>query len=229
MNITPVQSSPVRRFAVEGDRIPDGPRTLKHAEILAHRRSLVGSPHLAPLTNLVSRLRTQGLDIPDFDPLDGGCGGTVLFVHESPGRRARRKTGSGYISQNNDDQSAANFYRLRQEAGVDRKNITLWNIVPHFCGNTSNDSKITRADVEAGSRHLLDVISKMPNIIAIVLCGRKAQQAIPWVHDAYPHLQLLFMPHCSPTNLNRRPQDREEIKRVLGTVSKLIGQQHICR
>jgi hypothetical protein len=46
----------------------------------------------------------------------------VLFPHENPGRRAtsERESGSGSISADNNDETAANFFRMRDQAGLPR-------------------------------------------------------------------------------------------------------------
>ena len=45
--------------------------------------------------------------VPDFDPNNGGIHATVLFLFEKPGPKTDPKNkGSGYISQDNDDETA---------------------------------------------------------------------------------------------------------------------------
>lgn len=198
----------------------DASRTFKSPAVVAHRRTMLKEPHCAPLTAFVGALRHSGLDVPDFDPFDGGVNARFLFVHESPGKRARGKTGSGFISQNNDDQSAATFFRLRVEVGLERQQTAMWNIVPEYCGATSNESQLKRSDIQAGAARLLQVVELMPRLEVIILCGRKAQLAASIIRETLPNIEILSMPHCSPTNLNRRPQDRETIRQVL---SKLVG------
>ena len=45
--------------------------------------------------------------VPDFDPNNGGIHAKVLFLFEKPGPKTDPKNkGSGYISQDNDDETA---------------------------------------------------------------------------------------------------------------------------
>jgi hypothetical protein len=193
----------------------DCPSSLKSPEVVAHRRSMLQQPHVAPLTALIDSWRV-GLDIPDFDPFDGGIAARVLFVFESPGKRAK---GSGFISQNNPDPTANNFFRLREEAGISRSSLALWNVIPEYRGATSNKSKLTTKDIVAGGRRLREVITLMPSLEMIVFSGKKAQAASQVITEAFPHLQIFGMPHPSPTNLNCRPMMRDEIRRVMGQVA----------
>ena len=58
----------------------------------------------------------------------------MLFLHENPGRRAtsERESGSGSISADNNDETAANFFRMRDQAGLPRDQLVSWNVVPWY-------------------------------------------------------------------------------------------------
>jgi hypothetical protein len=44
-------------------------------------------PHIAPLTAYAASLRLRGsVEVPEFDPLDGGTNARVLFLLEKPAR-----------------------------------------------------------------------------------------------------------------------------------------------
>jgi len=88
------------------------PKSLGDAEQRRARTALLSEPHIQPLTEFVERMRfTKGPDygIPYFDPLDGGVDAKALFLLEAPGPKAIR---SGFISRNNPDETAKNFYLL---------------------------------------------------------------------------------------------------------------------
>ena len=57
--------------------------------------------------------------VPDFDPLDGGIETRTLFLFEKPGRMTAdgfaRRFGSGFISRNNDDQTAEATFAFTDE------------------------------------------------------------------------------------------------------------------
>lgn len=65
----------------------DKPRTLRESSEIGARRALLKEPHVRPLTEYVSGLRTKyiGWEFPDFDPMDGGIDANLLFLFEKPG------------------------------------------------------------------------------------------------------------------------------------------------
>src|SRR5687768_17686660 len=96
----------------------DAPKSLADTSTGKARLAALSEPHIAPLAAFVKRLRQAAghvEGVPDFDPLDGGVLAECLFVLEAPGGRAVR---SGFVSRNNPDETAKNFYLLNQEAGL---------------------------------------------------------------------------------------------------------------
>lgn len=70
--------------------------------------------------------------IPDFDPWDGGVHAQVLFLLEAPGSKA---VDSGFVSRNNPDETAKNFFELNRDAGIPRELTVIWNVVPWYIGD----------------------------------------------------------------------------------------------
>jgi uracil-DNA glycosylase len=108
----------------------DAPKTLGDAEERGRRSGRLLSPHMRNLTEFVEALRSKtgyGEDIPNFDPADGGVEARCLFLLEAPGRKAVR---SGFVSRNNPDETAKNFFKLNHEAGIPRHDTAIWNVVP---------------------------------------------------------------------------------------------------
>jgi hypothetical protein len=72
---------------------------------------------VAPLNRLVGQINASrnGHLAPWFDPDGGGTDARVLFLLENPGRRATSMRGSGFISADNNDDTAANFFRMRDQ------------------------------------------------------------------------------------------------------------------
>jgi len=95
------------------------PKAHRFGDVVADKRRRVHEPHVAPLTRLVEEINEgRAHRAPWFDPDGGGTGARVLFLHENPGRRATSKRGSGFISADNNDKTAANFFRMRDQAGL---------------------------------------------------------------------------------------------------------------
>ena len=75
---------------------------------------------------------------------------------EAPGRRAIE---SGFVSRDNPDETAKNFFLLNIEAGIDRKLTVCWNIVPWYIGSDTKIRTANSNDTASGARCLNRVIS----------------------------------------------------------------------
>ena len=88
------------------------PKWQRDPDFLAVKQGRLREEHVAPLQALVDEIR-QDRDtdaVPYVDPDSGGVGARVLFIVESPaGPGALR---SGMLSPNDDDETAANMWRL---------------------------------------------------------------------------------------------------------------------
>jgi hypothetical protein len=59
------------------------------------------------------------VEVPEFDPLDGGVEAQVLFLFEKPGPMTAelggsKRSGSGFISRNNDDPTAEATFKVHR-------------------------------------------------------------------------------------------------------------------
>ena len=206
----------------------DRPRTnLEPAEI-ARKLALLEEPHVAPLTAYVRSLRaSRGGDdsIPWFDPTDAGVDSPILVLLEAPGRRATAKQGSGFISADNDDPTAANAWRLYQEAGINRRSdLVVWNVIPWYIGTDRGVRTWTEADLDEARDALRSLIDLLPRLGVVVLQGKAAQKAWDLLGLEMP---LIRTPHPSPRNLNTRPHAREEILNAL-RAAKALSRGQVC-
>lgn len=79
-------------------------------------------------TDLVHQIRTERnltTEVPGFDPINGNERAKYLFLLEAPGPRSLQ---TGHISFDNPDPSAKNLREQLAAAGIDRKDIALWNV-----------------------------------------------------------------------------------------------------
>lgn len=177
---------------------------------------------MEPLTTFAAQLRlTHPEGVPDFDPLDGGVDAECLFLLEAPGRKAVR---SGFVSRNNPDETASNFFKLNEEANLRRNCTVTWNAVPWYIGDSQRIRAATRADLSAAQEHLVRLLSLLPRLRAIVLVGRKAQLFTTMVQQLAPSVTVLSCPHPSPLSLNGRAARRAELLACLVKVAQLLGQ-----
>jgi len=205
----------------------DLPKMLGNSEATKERLNQIELPHMVPLTEFVRKLRSRmGSDstIPYFDPWDGGINAEVLFLLEAPGPKARD---SGFISRNNPDETAKNFYELNVEAGIDRKRTAVWNVVPWYIGSGSRIRAANSSDIEEGIQSLGELIRLLPKLRAIVLVGRKAQRAKSTIANVAPRLTVFSCPHPSPLFVNRRTANRGLILAELCRVQSFLDEHDV--
>ena len=150
----------------------DGPRTLRSRAERDRRKTLLREPHIAPLTEFADMLRSADVAVPYFDPLDGGNAARMLFLFEKPGPMTDPEGGSGFISRNNDDATAEAAFHFMRQAGIDRKDTILWNVIPGW----NKTIRIAKGELEQGRLALNALFTLLPRLRIVVLVGRKAAQ-----------------------------------------------------
>jgi len=186
-----------------------GPRALRDPVKLAARRASVGdAPHLSPLQDWIATMvarRGSGTVAPDFDPSEAGVDARVLVLLEAPGpmtNSGNARPGSGFISVDNDDQTAENCWTLRRSSGL-VEGVLHWNIVPWYLGPAS--VKPNAQELAQGAMELRSMLPLLPNLSAVVLCGRYAQTG--WTDHIAPftgqNLRVLGTWHPSARSLNQ--------------------------
>ena len=202
----------------------DGPRSLRDRGVRERREALLDQPHVRALTQYVRALRKQNRgEVPYFDPLDGGIDARVLFLFEKPGPmtdirlRTAQRNGSGFISRNNDDESAAATFRFMAEVGIPRELTVIWNVVPWWDGAL----RVRAAELRQGAKETRNLINLLPNLQAVVFVGKKANRARRHLEGS--RLALLSSAHPSPKvravypDLWRSiPSDWAKVKPILG-------------
>ena len=123
---------------------------------------------------LVCSIRARGLAVPNVDPDDGGTNARVLFLLETPGPRA---VNSNFVSCSNDDPSARNMKAELECAGLSRREVVLWNVVPHCVSTQDKNANATMAQIKESVPDTQEFIARLPALKAIVFCGRRAQRA----------------------------------------------------
>jgi uracil-DNA glycosylase len=204
----------------------DRAKLLGDPEARQIRLSQLHEAHLAPLTSFVESLRAEaGPDaaIPYFDPWDGGVEAQILFLLEAPGRKAVR---SGFISRNNPDDTATNFFELNLQAAIDRKRTISWNAIPWYIGTGAKIRAATPADLERGLRPLPRLLDLLPKLEAVVFVGRKAEKARPEVERLRPNLSLFNCPHPTPMFVNHACGNRDRILAVLRDVARCMSMRN---
>ena len=141
---------------------------------------------------------------------------------EVPSPMAGGSSGSGFISVDNNDQTAANLWALRKEAHLD-SSVLITNSVPWFLGPAS--IKPSRDEREIGAESLLELMQLLPALRTVVCVGTVARRT--WdvhVQNGAPFgLEVLWTYHPSPQAINANPDYRRHIRATLAR-ARLIGE-----
>jgi uracil-DNA glycosylase len=185
----------------------------KNSEFLAGKRARLHDAHVRPLNELVQRWRAEGRQVPWVDPDSGGIFSRILFLHESPGPASSVGHGSGFISPDNNDQTAARFWRLSSEAGLERGSFVNWNAVPWYASSSGETANATNADGKAALPYLHQFVLLLGALRVVVVMGSFAEHW--WLRylrePDSPVLPLITAPHPSGSTRRSRPQFEDEI------------------
>ena len=203
--------------------LDDKPKSLAHKAVREARLARLREPHISKLTDFVELIRREtgrGHLIPYFDPADGGTEGQCLFIFEAPGPKAVE---SGFISRNNPDETAKNFFLLSKEANLRRELTVSWNIVPWYIGSGTKLRHPTNEEIQHGIRYLNLLIPLFYNLRIMVFSGRRAQHALQFLNQNWP-FEIMKIFHPSPLFVNNAPGNRNIILGdLLRISSKLAG------
>jgi uracil-DNA glycosylase len=169
------------------------------------------------VSHIRKKQRLTEAEVPGFDPKNGNENAKYLFLLEAPGPMAVQ---SGKISFENDDPTAKNMKKQLNEAGIDRRDIALWNVVPWFIGNKDGTIRAPNGqDVKSACKYLELLVGAMPKLKCIFLVGGAARRA---------HLDLSGMTtarivcchHPSGRVMNLNPAAKEENVKIFQFVKK---------
>ncbi len=201
----------------------DSPRSMRHEGVRRRRRAMLAEPHMIRLTAYAAGLRQRhSVEVPEFDPLDGGVDARVLFLFEKPGPMTadgstfNGRLGSGFISRNNDDPSAAATIGFMREAGIHRKLTVSWNVIPWWNGTR----KVTSLELREGVGCVKELISLLPKLSAVVMVGGKAARARAYLETT--NLALFSSDHPSPLVRAKFPERWKAIPSEWGKVGRFL-------
>jgi uracil-DNA glycosylase len=200
----------------------DQPKCLGQAGVREARMRDIHLPHVRPLNDMVAAWRAvkgPAFEIPYFDPMDGGTKAECLFLLEAPGPKAVE---AGFVSRNNPDETARNFFLLNAEAGLDRRRTVTWNICPWYVGTATKIRPVSRADIRDARDPLGQLLQLLPNLRLIALVGKKAALERGSIEALSPGAAIVEMPHPSPRYVNRRPGNRAVLLDALHSLVQIM-------
>ncbi len=176
------------------------PKQHRNPEFLAAKQSRLREEHVAPVQAFVDEIRQErGTEsVPYVDPESGGVSARVLFILESPAGPAA--LGSGMLSPDNDDETAANMWRLYEQSGLPRSTALHWNAVPWYVGDDGREKSVKAREVLAGALWLDRLLDLLPELRLVVTMGKPAEQAFKAYVDVHggDRVEWLAAPHPSP-------------------------------
>jgi G:T/U-mismatch repair DNA glycosylase len=176
---------------------------------------------MCPLTDMVDELRAEERGyVPDMDPLDGGVVARLLFLMEKPGPmtapREAGKQGSGFISRDNDDQTAAAIFGFMNASRIPRDQTLLWNAIPWWNGTI----RITPQEWRDGLSRLEALTALLPDLRGVVLVGKKAERARAFLTER--GLSVWASAHPSPRNRAAYPARWNAIPEIWSEAARSI-------
>src|SRR5205823_11177423 len=158
-------------------RFTDRPKLFADPAACAAQTKQLREQHIAPLTVFVEALRAQVG--PRFKHSQFRSMGWRYRCRYSILTRSYRPKAvlSGFVSRNNPDETAKNFFQLNAEAKIPRKRTVTWNVVPWYIGNSKGIRAAKRTDLEQGAHLLPKLLSLLPKLRTVVFVGRKSENA----------------------------------------------------
>lgn len=201
--------------------MPRHPDSLLDPANLDARRALLDEPHMRGLGGMIAALRTRLPDpVPDADPLDGGDAARLLLLLETPGPTIMR---TGFVSRDNGGGTSANLRRFLDGAGLARRDVVIWNVVPWLIHAGGPNRAPRRDEVARGLALLPALLDRLPALLVAVLSGRPASRAEPVLRDLRPALPVLTMPHPSPTYVNTSPEVARRLAATLAEAARRLA------
>lgn len=183
--------------------------------------------HVAPINRWIDAQHEADGWMPYVAPVHGGVGARVLSVLRDPGPKTLVGGGSGFVSVENDDPTAAGQAVAFDAVGIPLGDLTPWNIYPWYINRAPS-----AAERREGLVPLRRLVGIMPRLRVVLLQGRDAQAGwralvrrdavareldLVVIETYHPGRQALF--HPDPVERSRRVQHRLEayasVRRVL--------------
>ncbi|MHC9420405.1 uracil-DNA glycosylase family protein [Sphingomonas citri] len=172
-----------------------------------------------PLEHWRSQLATGGREVPGFDPNDGGAAARLLLLLETPGAH-----GPAIVSRDHATGTSRNLKRFLADAGIERRDTLLWNAVPwNVHARGERNRPLRRGEIVEGLALLPPLLHLLPRLEVVVLAGRVAREAAALVERELPHVEVLTMPHPSPTYVCTSPAVPRAIAATLAEVAARLS------
>ena len=205
--------------------LPPEPRALQDPTLRrARAEAAFTAPHVKPLNELVLEIETEqaATNLPLIDPTFGGTNARVLLMLKAPeGDATPRDHRAQFLSLDNDDPTAADYFQLTRDAGLDRTDLVAWNICPF----PAEGKDPTATEVKRASRYHRRLFALLPKLEVIIWFGGVADKFKVHVPNRGAAKQLI----CHLPNSRNRPSPRTGISQnpeSWATISRALAEAH---
>lgn len=186
------------------------------------------SPHIKPVNELVDLIIRDDLNrwVPYVAPSYGGVNAELLNVLQDPGPKTLQGTGSGFISQENDDPTAERLCDFMESANISPSRAMLWNAYPWYI-----NQKPKASDLKDGIKPLLKLLDLLPCLKVVMLNGLVAQNLWRMVEREHATLtqQFRFVVISTFHTSNRamvKTTNRDHVQAAFAHAGRILGEDN---
>lgn len=126
--------------------------------------------HVAPINRLVDSICRGELGwVPYVAPMYGGINARLLSILRDPGPKTQKEEGSGFLSMENDDATAAAMSEHFGSVGISADEVVPWNVFPWYINRAPSS-----AEIQSGLEPLRELIRLLPRLRVVMLHGGSA-------------------------------------------------------
>ena len=139
----------------------------------------IREPQVSAINALCDQLMAElpGFSVPYIAPHYGASTAVILALSSNPGPQAGGAKGSGMLSRENNDGSAARMGDIYEAVGLTDDQIVPWNAYPWHVHET-HPNGLPNSLIDDGLDALKRVLDLHPNIQAIVAHGGDAHRSV---------------------------------------------------
>lgn len=143
------------------------------------------------INELVEELRADRRGwVPYVAPTYGGVTAELLLLFRDPGPMTNPdNAGSGFLSAENDDESARRCAWLLDTVGVSQARCVSWNAYPWYINRKPGPTEL-----DAGLLPLRRLLGLLPRLRVVLLCGADAQDSWKRLRQRYNRVAANYTP-----------------------------------
>lgn len=177
------------------------PRMMNDPDFKTSQEAELWAEHVAPVNSLVQDLRAEkssesGASVQFTAPLHGGTDATILCLMPAPEAAHRPDAGTDMLSTEDDNPLAEALSVLLAEAGIDSKEVIVWNAHPWYRAEDET-GRLNAAQMTAGLDPMARLLRLVPTLRAVILMGKGPEDFWAKVVKKYPEAVTRITPLAS--------------------------------